>query len=136
MSAKKYTDELAEWARKKQSSRPRSIAKITFMALKKDIEEALNSGFTMLMIWEHLKETERLAVSYNTFTKYVSLHITNKKQSPATLQQSPATSPATPAAVKKPAVKTEKETKPAASRDRELGSGFHYNPSPNPKDLL
>lgn len=129
MSAKKYTDELAEWARKKQSSRPRSIAKITFMALKKDIEEALDSGFTMLMIWEHLKETERLAVSYNTFTKYVSLHITNKKQSPAT-------SPATPAAVKKPAVKTEKETKPAASRDRELGSGFHYNPSPNPKDLL
>ncbi len=128
MTAKKYTDELAEWVHKKKSTRPRTIAKISFLALKNDIEEALSSGFTMLMIWEHLRETKRLEVSYNTFTKYVSTHITNKK---AETEKKTEQRPARLAAPQKT-----KDVTPAAKPMREKGTGFTFNPTPNPEDLL
>ena len=129
MTAKKYTDELAEWVHKKKSTRPRTIAKISFLALKNDIEDALKSGFTMLMIWEHLRETKRLTVSYNTFTKYVSSHITNEKPKPLPVPQ------ATEAISD---VKAEPKTTvaKAAKPMRKKGTGFTFNPTPNPEDLL
>jgi IS30 family transposase len=128
MTAKKYTEELAEWVQKKKSTRPRSIAKISFLALKKDIEEALSSGFTMLMIWEHLRETKRLTVSYNTFTKYVSSHITNKKTE---IEKKPEQKPVPQVALPKT-----KAVTPAAKPMREKGAGFTFDPTPKPEDLL
>lgn len=132
MTAKKYTDELAEWVHKKKSTRPRTIAKISFLALKNDIEEALSSGFTMLMIWEHLRETKRLTVSYNTFTKYVSSYITKKQA-----ENSPE-SKSRPVQFSEPKKESEKKkpAKIAAKPMREKGAGFTFNPTPNPEDLL
>ena len=132
MTAKNYTEELAEWVQKKKSNRPRSIAKISFLALKKDIEEALSGGFTMLMIWEHLRETKRLTVSYNTFTKYVSFYITNKATKATEKTPEPKPKPA----LEEATPEKKKTVTPAAKPMREKGTGFTFNPTPKPEDLL
>lgn len=132
MTSKKYIEELAEWANKKRNTRPRSIARVTFLAMKKDIKEAIENGYSMLLIWEHLRETGKLAVSYNTFTQYVNRYITKAKTPQPSLEKAKqeAAAKINTAAIEK------KKATPVEKPVREKGTGFNFNPTPNPEELL
>lgn len=126
MVANKYTEELTEWANKRKSARPRTV----FLALKKDIQSALDSGFTMLVIWEHLQETRGLSVSYNTFTQYVARYIKNAKPEPL----APATQPEV-------IIKTTQERKELKKPEpkkapKPKATGFKFNATPDKDELF
>jgi creatinine amidohydrolase/Fe(II)-dependent formamide hydrolase-like protein len=45
------------------------------MAVKRDVMEAIASGYALKTIWEHMRETGRLKCSYETFRKHVKRYI-------------------------------------------------------------
>lgn len=48
-----------------------------FMAARADVKEALEAGYTLKIIWEHMREIGRIPFRYETFLKYVRRYITN-----------------------------------------------------------
>ena len=47
------------------------------MAARADVKEAMEAGYALKIIWEHMRETGRIPFRYETFLKYVRQHITN-----------------------------------------------------------
>lgn len=56
----------------KKTNSGNSKNKVAFIALKKDIQEALDAGWSMKVIWETLLEEEKITFSYKTFRTYVT----------------------------------------------------------------
>lgn len=54
--------------------------KVAFIALQKDIELALASGWSMKVIWETLKEEGKISFSYKTFRIFVSRLIQREEE--------------------------------------------------------
>ncbi|HBN9747032.1 TPA: TraK family protein [Pseudomonas aeruginosa] len=48
-----------------------------FMAVRSDVKQAMEAGYALKIIWEHLREVGRIPFRYETFLKYVRRHITN-----------------------------------------------------------
>jgi hypothetical protein len=48
---------------------------VAFLAVKSDVQAALDAGYAMKTIWEHMKETGRLRCRYETFTQHVKRYI-------------------------------------------------------------
>lgn len=48
-----------------------------FMAARSDVKEAMEAGYALKIIWEHMREIGRIPFRYETFLKYVRQHITN-----------------------------------------------------------
>ncbi len=48
-----------------------------FMAAHADVKEAMDAGYALKIIWEHMREIGRIPFRYETFLKYVRQHITN-----------------------------------------------------------
>jgi hypothetical protein len=100
---KSYTDELAEWVKKREATRPRQDKNVVaFLALRDDVKSAIEAGYSLLTIWEHLHEKGRIPYRYETFLKHVRRHIKNR---PATPDTPPVIEPAPgrPAAPEQPA---------------------------------
>ncbi len=57
-----------------------------FMAARADVKEAMEAGYALKIIWEHMRETGRIPFRYETFLKYVRQHITNAP--PGSMNQS------------------------------------------------
>jgi len=71
---KSYTETLSEWIKKRETTRPhRNIQKIAFLAVKADVKVAIEAGYALKTIWEHLTETGKITCRYETFLKYVNL---------------------------------------------------------------
>lgn len=45
--------------------------KVEFLAMRQDISEALDKGWSMTVIWETLREEGSFTATYNTFRLYV-----------------------------------------------------------------
>lgn len=122
---KSYTEELAEWVKKRGATRPRQDKNVVaFLAIKEDVQAAITAGYSLLTIWEHLHEKGRIPYRYETFLKHVRRHI--KGRPPVVEVGIEAVKPNEPqplAAKKQPA-------KPEAP------AGFIFNPVPNKEDLL
>ncbi|MBU0791961.1 MAG: TraK family protein, partial [Gammaproteobacteria bacterium] len=81
--AKSYTDELAEWVKKREASRPRQDKSlVAFLAVRDDIHEAIDAGYSLKTIWEHLHEQGKIPYRYETFLKHVNKHIKGGKVRP------------------------------------------------------
>jgi hypothetical protein len=50
--------------------------KVAFLALSKDIKEAIADGWSLKNIWETLHEEKKIQFSYKTFRGYVAQFIT------------------------------------------------------------
>lgn len=99
--------------------------KVMFLALRKDITEALNDGWAMKSIWETLHEEKKIDFSYKTFRLYVHRLILGASQS--TAQNENISKPVDGASQdKKTTQKSFYVEKPA----------FRYNPTPNIEDLI
>ncbi|EHG9431336.1 TraK family protein [Salmonella enterica subsp. enterica serovar Worthington] len=136
----RYTDELAAWASTKaEAKRRQDTAAVAFLAVKADVIEAMDAGYALTTIYDHMHETGRVKTSYETFRRHVQRFI---KAAPA------ATTPPTPKATTRstsssqatvPAV-TPKPAAPAPSTPTSEQTGkiprFNFNPTPNKEDLL
>lgn len=73
---KRYTDQLSDWVKKREKSRPRQDkGLVAFIAVKDDITEAIEAGYALKTIWEHLHETGKIPCRYETFLKHVKKQI-------------------------------------------------------------
>ncbi|MFC3908282.1 TraK family protein [Legionella dresdenensis] len=97
--------------------------KVAFLAMREDISEALEKGWSMTVIWETLREEGSFTATYNTFRLYVLKYLNGQK--PGYSQKD-----ANDRQPKKLAENQDKEKKPTAM------PSFTFNPIPNLKELL
>ncbi|MDW1906894.1 TraK family protein [Vibrio sp. 705] len=144
--AKKYTDQLAEWVKKRDEKRKRQDKNVVaFLAVQKDIEEAIAAGYSVKTIWEHMLEEGKIHCRYETFTKHVNRHIKNKESSSNFLaaKKTEEVTPEPPA-TKGPEKPTEtksleknSDSAQVQNKDKPKGiTGFNFNSRPNKEDLI
>ncbi|WP_133140257.1 TraK family protein [Legionella genomosp. 1] len=97
--------------------------KVTFLAMREDISEALEKGWSITIIWETLRDEGSFTATYNTFRLYVLKYLNGQK-----LGYSPKDSVG---------AGTNRSVENQSSRKRDITiPSFTYNPIPNMKDLL
>lgn len=121
MSMTSYLTRLSDWsATQRQASRLRNERTLAaFLAVRDDVEAALDAGFARKTIWEHMHEIGRISFRYETFLKHVKRHITH-----APTDQRKGRDKAKP----KASSESKKSEAPTAS-------GFAFNPTPKKEDL-
>lgn len=131
--AKSYTEELADWVSKRKAQRPRQDKNIVaFLAVKGDVKAALDAGYSMKTIWEHLHETGRIEYRYETFTLHVKRHIRAKPLAGNQVELQEQSKPQAPAAATKP---DQAQSEPRKTPPPSVG-GFTFNATPKKEDLF
>jgi len=134
--AKKYTDELAEWIKAKPDKKPRQdLAAVAFLAVKSDVQAAIDAGYSLATIWEHMHETKKLDFSYETFRKHVQKRIKKGRALPAT-EPLASTGPLVPAPVPAPTPEPARPRKQSQAPTKGGIPGFTFDPKHHSKDLL
>lgn len=124
--SQQYNKELAEWAAKRTKKRRRQdAAAVAFMAVKGDVQGAMEAGYALTTIYEHMHETKRVTCSYETFRRHVRRYIKEAKR-----EEGPEAAKVTPDNPTKAAVGREKETKPTKKE------GFTFDATPKKEDLI
>ncbi len=111
--AKSLSERIAERVKKEPGKSKRSNRMI-FIALRGEIEKALKDGWTVKVIWETLREEEKVTFSYQAFNRYVKQLIKDQPPTPGE------------AATEAP----EKPTKPEGIKE------FKFNANPKKEDLI
>lgn len=71
---KSYTETLSEWVKKQETARTkRNTQKIAFLAVRADVKVAIEAGYALKTIWEHMTDTGKITCRYETFLKYANL---------------------------------------------------------------
>lgn len=131
----KITDGLEKWVierEKKQKKRRQDTSAVEFLAIKADVKEAIEKGYSLRTIWEYLKEQGLFKATYETFRRHVKRFIKTPPKEPKIL-----------AAKKNDADKQKVERistthqKPEAKDNHpsKIG-GFSFNAKPNKEDLI
>lgn len=110
---KALTERIAE---RQRSAAPSSAGanRAVMLALRGDIQQALDDGWSVLAIYQTLHDEGQLTFSYQAFRRHVNRHLLGKQ----------------PAQPKQRASSSTTE-KPHAAPHK-----FTFNPSPNPRDLI
>ena len=118
--AKNYTEELAEWVKRREASKPRQDRNaVAFLAVRTDVQAAMDAGYSRKTIWEHLRETGKVSCRYETFLRLVQRHLKRRLVTQAT--------PPVP----------EKPSSPAAKKSPPPAAGsFTFDPKPNKEELI
>lgn len=106
-----------------QRKTPARKNKVAFFALKDDISEALEKGWSVTAIWETLRDEGSFIASYNTFRLYIMEYLNGQK--PGYSQKDSAEYR------HKQQVKNHSEKKKNDSM-----ASFTYNPIPNIDELI
>ncbi len=97
--------------------------KVQFLAMRQDISEALEKGWSITIIWETLRDEGSFTASYNTFRLYVLKYLNDQKSG-----YSPKESVG---------VRNKKSVENQSNKKKDISMhSFTYNPIPNIKDLL
>ena len=114
--AKSYTDELAAWVetRVKKRKRQQDAAAVAFLAVRVDVSAAIDAGYALTTIWEHMHETGKVKCGYETFRKHVRRFIT---------------------AAAHRVVKQVSQPQPKARAPAGVG-GFSFNATPKKEELI
>lgn len=110
-------------AEQNQLKTPVRKNKVAFLALKDDISEALEKGWSVTTIWETLRDEGSITASYNTFRLYILKYLNGQKPG---CSQNEAVEQRPKRFVENHAKKT--KTAPMPS--------FTFNPKPNPENLF
>ncbi|MCZ2328967.1 TraK family protein [Bartonella sp. F02] len=114
---KKYIEQLAEWVKEHETSRIRKgKSLVAFLAVKADVKEAMDAGYSLKTIWEHMHESGKIPCRYETFLKYVGQYIKNMEPL-------------------NPSEKIKKDRKPTQNNSPNV-SGFVFNATPKKEDLI
>lgn len=128
--ATSYTDQLAKWIiEKKSPSRNKNL--VAFLAVKSDIKEALDAGYSVKTVWANMHELKRIDVGYDAFLNYVNRHIRKPLGHPLVSQTEPNSS----AHEKECESTPDEEHNPKKNKHGTI-SGFKFNPIPNAKELF
>jgi hypothetical protein len=131
---KTFPQELAEWVHKREATRARQDKNlVAFLALKSDVQAAMDAGYSLLTIWEHLHDKSKLPYRYETFLKHVRRHI--KSRTPAASDPSPGHPPEPPRLpmTGRAASRLPSPAKPAPPAPL---AGFTFDSQPKKEDLL
>lgn len=145
-----FTDKLEKWVKqreKDQKKRRQDASTVEFLAVKKDVLEAITAGYSLKTIWEYLKERGQLRSTYETFRRHVKRHINT--QDDHFLAAKKMVAPEAPAPEKQTKGQVENTTsdkgvaqakepiRPASSKAKSAKSGgFKYDAKPNTEDLI
>jgi Iap family predicted aminopeptidase len=105
---------------------PRTSArnnKVEFLAMREDISDALEKGWSVKIIWETLRDEGSFTATYNTFRLYVLKYMHSQKPGywlKEEIEQRPKRLVQDPTKMKKPTAIP----------------SFTFNPIPNPEELL
>ena len=123
----RYTEELAAWADQKAEKRRRQdAAAVAFLAVKADVIEAMEAGYALTTIYEHMHETGRVKNSYETFRRHVQRFVKTASSLPT---------PPVPKAVNRSNNSSPSITPKPADKLAGIPS-FYYNPKMDDKDLF
>ena len=67
---------------KKSDAGLKKSSRTIFLALRDEIEAALNDGWTVKVVWETLRDEGKVAFSYQAFNGYVNRLIKNGHEKP------------------------------------------------------
>jgi hypothetical protein len=112
---KTLSERIAERAKAKPSASPHANRAIV-LALRKDIQQALDDGWSVRAVYQTLYDECRVTFSYQAFRRYVNQIHLGKRSSE--LRQPDATS------------------RPIAMGGTRAATGFNFDPSPKKEDLL
>jgi len=138
--AKSYTEQLAEWVKRRPAPTRRDKNLVAFLAVRDDVRDALDEGYAVKTVWAHMHESKRIEFGYDTFLNYVNRHLRPAEQQPAIASNQVATAPTSPPnanAPKDPGKPAPQPSppRPAAPVAGDLG-GFSFNPAPNIEELM
>jgi hypothetical protein len=69
---KGYVESLTSWVEARSGQKKRmDAALVAFLAVKNDVQEAIEAGFTLATVYAHLRETGKLTCTYETFRRHV-----------------------------------------------------------------
>jgi hypothetical protein len=129
--AKSYSQELAEWVQGRPSTR-HARNHVAFLAVRDDVQQALDAGYARKTIWSNLMEHGRIDFGYDIFLRYVRLLCVRpekaRKGVPLTSRQTASKQVLSP----QPIWQADR-TQP--TRDGGL-PGFVFNPAPNKEELI
>jgi hypothetical protein len=135
---KSYTDELAEWV-KKRESKGRDKNLVAFHGVRDDVKAAIEAGYSAKTVWSNMHETGRVGFGYETFLSYVHRLIKKPRDAKPGIQsgesivaagvKSPDREPtSTQAASPIPPTPANLSTKPATPAKRAGMPTFKFNP--------
>jgi hypothetical protein len=129
-----YLNELAKWNEQRSAQKRRQDqAAVAFMAVKPQVVEAINNGYSLATIWEHMHSTGKVDCSYETFRRHVKRFVVTVASPFPTL---PFTSPAQPQA-HQPKRKTDtRKTTPTGQVTRGYVGGFKFDATARKEDLI
>lgn len=108
-----YPNDLAEWLSQRKGNKSTHAATMaSFLAVSENVRAAIDAGFELKTIWEHLREKKRISFRYETFLKYVRRHITKTVSTKKTKDHGT------------------KKTAPSAA------TAFSFSPNPKKDELL
>jgi uncharacterized membrane protein len=113
---------------------------VSFLAAKSDVVTAMEAGFSLTTIWEHMKETGRIASSYETFRKHVRKYVKKSTRTSVDRAQNslPADQgqPGNESASSKADQVSGNDTPPDSSKPESTMKGFQYKPTAAKEDLI
>ena len=130
--AKSLSARIAERiARKKPAGNVRNRA--AFLALRGEVKQAIDDGWSVKTIWEALHDEEKVTFSYQAFRGYVNRLILSP----------PASGEATPLVVADQSRQAAPRSVPQSARtpaewqpEKPTATGFTFNRTPKKEDLL
>ncbi|EFK1831352.1 TraK family protein, partial [Escherichia coli] len=89
---KDYLTDLQEWVTQKKglNSKSANSARVVFLAIREDVKNAIEAGYSLTTIWEHMHETGRVNTTYETFRRHVRRYIDERKRAAAVSESTPA----------------------------------------------
>lgn len=132
---KAYSKELAEWVRKRDRATRHDRNVVTFLALKNDIAEALERGFTVKAVWEHMVEAQKVTLSYSAFCGYVVRYIRAGGPESGKVER-PKESAQKIAGSKRAADRSKSQSHQQANKPADQLGGFTFNAAPNVEELI
>jgi len=137
--AKSYPEQLAEWVKRRESNTKRDKNLVAFLAVRGDIQLAIDAGYAVKTIWANMHEEKRVAFGYDTFLNYVNKHIRAKAAKAAKAAEPLATKP--PSAQQQPTKKDGKAPAAPANPEPKVKApealpGFSFNSKPDAKELI
>jgi hypothetical protein len=128
-----YIEELAEWVKNRESSKRKQDKNlVAFLAIQEDIRAAIDAGYPLRTIWEHLHQAGKITYRYETFLRHVQRRIREKQPRPAKTEKPQPIEAATSVSPQPMPVPNNQPPAPAKS----TMSGFTFNPIPDPEKLF
>lgn len=132
--AKTYTDELAEWVKKREiKGREKNL--VAFLGLRDDVKAAIEAGYSAKTIWSNMRECGRIGFGYEAFLSYVNRLIKKGRDTKPGRQSgaSLVVGGTTPTTVEPPH-SSAVSSQPATSTKRAGMPTFKFNPVPSNRE--